>query len=131
MKDQTDRKAYAPMYMAEKKSIRTGGRVTTVRLESPFWDTLREAARGERVSLSTLVTRIDQTFSSSAESAQESRNLASRLRVFCLLYAWERHPLPRPGHAGEENAPSRAAQTCRLIHSISKGTTDAENEIEF
>lgn len=81
------------MYEGEKRSIRISGRSTTVRLERPFWSALEEIAEGDGVSLSTLISRVNGGFKERDmdESGKKNKaNLASCLRVFCLIRATAR-----------------------------------------
>jgi len=89
------------LYKGEKRSIRIRGRSTTVRLERPFWSALEEIAEGECVSISTIISRVNGGFQESDmdESGKKNKaNLASCLRVFCLMRATARDgempPLP-------------------------------------
>jgi predicted DNA-binding ribbon-helix-helix protein len=44
----------------EKRSILLRGRATGVRLESEFWEVIKEIARAERKTVAALVEQIDQ-----------------------------------------------------------------------
>ena len=61
-----------------KRSIMIAGHSTSISLEPPFWDALKEAAAAEGLPLSALVARID------AERVERAGppNLASALRVW-------------------------------------------------
>jgi predicted DNA-binding ribbon-helix-helix protein len=59
-----------------KRSIVVAGNKTSVSLEDPFWDALREIARMRHVTVSSLVSSID--------SQREHGNLSSALRLFVL-----------------------------------------------
>jgi predicted DNA-binding ribbon-helix-helix protein len=59
-----------------KRSIVIAGNKTSVSLEDPFWDALREIARKRHVTVSGLVSSID--------SQREHGNLSSALRLFVL-----------------------------------------------
>jgi predicted DNA-binding ribbon-helix-helix protein len=61
-----------------KRSIMIAGHATSISLEPPFWDALKEAAAAEGLPLSALVARID---AERVESATPT-NLASALRVW-------------------------------------------------
>ena len=59
-----------------KRSIVIGGRKTSVSLEDPFWDGLKNIAHAQRVTLSELVAQIDD--------ARKQSNLSSAIRLFVL-----------------------------------------------
>ena len=59
-----------------KRSIVIAGHKTSVSLEDAFWRGLKEIARAERTTLSTMVSQIDK-------SRQQS-NLSSAIRLFVL-----------------------------------------------
>ena len=65
-----------------KRSFTIGGHRTSISLEAPFWDALRDIARKERIPLARLVQRID-------EQRGES-GLSSAVRVWILYYFWKR-----------------------------------------
>lgn len=69
-----------------KRSIMIAGHSTSISLEPPFWDALKEAAAAEGLPLSALVARID------AERIEGDvpANLASALRVW--LFERARRP---------------------------------------
>ena len=69
-----------------KRSIMIAGHATSISLEPPFWDALKEAAEAERLPLSALVARIDAERIESDAPA----NLASALRVW--LFERARRP---------------------------------------
>jgi predicted DNA-binding ribbon-helix-helix protein len=57
-----------------KRSIVVAGNKTSVSLEDPFWEALREIARKQQVTVSGLVSSID--------SQREHGNLSSAIRLF-------------------------------------------------
>ena len=61
-----------------KRSFSIAGHKTSISLEAPFWDCLREVAAGESVSMAELVRRIDST--------RDGANLSSAVRVWLLAY---------------------------------------------
>jgi len=63
--------------MIRKRSIKVAGHETSVSLEEPFWDVLKEIARAEGISLVALVERIDRA---------RTGNLSSALRLHALGY---------------------------------------------
>jgi predicted DNA-binding ribbon-helix-helix protein len=74
-----------------KRSFSIKGHRTSISLEAPFWDALKEAAAEERVSLAALVADIDAT--------RDGANLSSAVRVW-LLDRWR-------GRARDGAAPPR------------------------
>lgn len=60
-----------------KHSIMIGGRKTSASVEDPFWDALRDIARGRKVTLSDVVGEIDQ-------GRGERTSLSSAIRVFVM-----------------------------------------------
>jgi predicted DNA-binding ribbon-helix-helix protein len=59
-----------------KRSIVIAGHKTSVSLEDPFWDSLKEIGRGQDMTLSEVVSDID--------ALRLSGNLSSAIRVFVL-----------------------------------------------
>jgi predicted DNA-binding ribbon-helix-helix protein len=59
-----------------KRSIILAGHKTSVSLEDPFWEGLKEIAKAKRHSLSDLVSGIDPD--------REHANLSSAIRLFVL-----------------------------------------------
>ena len=70
---ETSMKSQSPVL---KRSIRVGGHKTSVSLEEPFWNALKEIARGRDMTLSTLVAAI--------ESERQHHNLSAAIRLFVL-----------------------------------------------
>jgi predicted DNA-binding ribbon-helix-helix protein len=60
-----------------KRSILIGGHKTSVSLEEPFWTELKKIAHTRQMTLSELVTGIDDT-------RDEQSNLSSAIRLFVL-----------------------------------------------
>ena len=58
-----------------KRSVRIAGHVTSVSLEAPFWQGLREIAASRGLSVNALIAAID---------ASRSGNLSSAIRLFVL-----------------------------------------------
>lgn len=58
-----------------KRSVRIAGHPTSVSLEAPFWQALREIAARRQLSVNTLLAEID---------AARSGNLSSAVRLFVL-----------------------------------------------
>jgi predicted DNA-binding ribbon-helix-helix protein len=61
-----------------KHSFTIAGHKTSISLEAPFWDALKEAAKNEGLSLAALIKRIDK------ERGQAG--LSSAVRVWILAY---------------------------------------------
>jgi predicted DNA-binding ribbon-helix-helix protein len=59
-----------------KRSVSIAGHRTSISLEGPFWDGLREIAERDKLSVQSLIGRID------AERGEQ--NLSSAIRVFVL-----------------------------------------------
>ena len=59
-----------------KRSVSIAGHRTSISLEEPFWEALREIAAEEALSVQALVGRID--------SERGEQNLSSAIRVFVL-----------------------------------------------
>jgi predicted DNA-binding ribbon-helix-helix protein len=59
-----------------KRSVSIAGHRTSISLEEPFWEALREIAERESISVQALIGRID------AERGEQ--NLSSAIRVFVL-----------------------------------------------
>jgi predicted DNA-binding ribbon-helix-helix protein len=74
-----------------KRSVAIAGHRTSVSLEEPFWEALREIAARDGASVQALIGRID------AERGEQ--NLSSAIRVFVLESLREtasRRELPEP-----------------------------------
>jgi predicted DNA-binding ribbon-helix-helix protein len=59
-----------------KRSVVLSGHKTSISLEDAFWNSLKEIARSDNMSLSDLITEID--------SARHHGNLSSAIRLFVL-----------------------------------------------
>jgi predicted DNA-binding ribbon-helix-helix protein len=59
-----------------KRSIRIAGHRTSLSLEAPFWDALKEIAAGRGISLAALVGEID--------AGRARQNLSGAIRVYIL-----------------------------------------------
>jgi predicted DNA-binding ribbon-helix-helix protein len=62
-----------------KRSFTIGGHRTSISLEQPFWEALREIARSHRLPIAKLVQRIDS-------GRDQSSGLSSAVRVWILAY---------------------------------------------
>jgi predicted DNA-binding ribbon-helix-helix protein len=63
-------------YSSNKRSIAIGGRQTSVNLEEPFWQGLKEIAEIRAIRLTDLITVIDKD--------RRFANLSSAIRLFVL-----------------------------------------------
>ncbi|MDP8921211.1 MAG: ribbon-helix-helix domain-containing protein, partial [Pseudomonadota bacterium] len=59
-----------------KRSVSIAGHRTSISLEEPFWEVLREIAEREKLSIQALIGRID--------AERDEQNLSSAIRVFVL-----------------------------------------------
>jgi len=62
-----------------KRSVTISGHSTSVSLEEPFWEALRDIAKAKGVSINKLITQVD------AGRAPDT-GLSSALRVFVLAH---------------------------------------------
>lgn len=70
-----------------KRSFNIKGHSTSITLEGPFWDALKQAAEREGVSLAKLVETIDAT--------READGLSSAVRIWLLNYYRRSNPSQR------------------------------------
>jgi predicted DNA-binding ribbon-helix-helix protein len=68
-----------------KRSVTIAGHRTSISLERPFWDTLKELACTEETSVNELVRRIDM-------GRGENGSLSSAIRVYVLEAVKNRGP---------------------------------------
>jgi predicted DNA-binding ribbon-helix-helix protein len=68
-----------------KRSVELHGQRTSVSLEDPFWDQLKQIAGTRHMSISALICEID--------NQRQRRNLSSALRLFVLRTANARSEL--------------------------------------
>ena len=78
-----------------KRSFTIKGHRTSISLEAPFWDALRQAAAEERTSLAALVATID--------AGRGEAGLSSAVRVWVLDYV-RAHA---PAHASLRETPAQ------------------------
>ena len=77
--------APAPRARVRKRSISIAGHATSVSLEDPFWDALRDIAAARGCSVADLVRRVDTARAAAAAAGGGPPvNLSSALRVFVL-----------------------------------------------
>lgn len=79
-----------------KRSIMVGGHKTSVSLEDPFWDAVKEVAVFQNLTLRELVSQIDID--------REHSNLSSAIRVFVLDHYMSRALMRAPKASGSEAA---------------------------
>jgi predicted DNA-binding ribbon-helix-helix protein len=79
-----------------KRSIVVGGHKTSVSLEDPFWDAMKEIAALMRMTLSELISQID--------TDREHSNLSSAIRLFVLDHYMARGPMRAPKASASEAA---------------------------
>ena len=60
-----------------KRSVRISGHETSITLEEPFWDALRDIAQEQGISVNRLMSNIDK---------DRDSNLSSALRVYVLQH---------------------------------------------
>jgi len=65
----------------KKRSVVIAGHKTSVSLEAPFWEALKEIAAGRRTSVNRLIAELDR---------RRDDNLSSAIRVFVLEWALRR-----------------------------------------
>ena len=65
------------------RRVRIGGKDTSLRLEEPYWETLRLIAVERRIAVSQLITAIDRW-------RDDETNLSSAVRAFILQYVLDR-----------------------------------------
>jgi predicted DNA-binding ribbon-helix-helix protein len=95
-------KERAPMKsLVVKRSIVLAGHKTSVSLEEPFWQSLKDIASKRRQSLSELVGSID--------TERKFGNLSSAVRLFVLNHYQESAP-------SEHIAPSAGDSSGRISH---------------
>lgn len=75
----------------KKRSIAVGGHRTSVSLEEPFWQALKEMAGRRGVAVSELIAEVD--------ADRAAANLSSALRVYVLENF---RAEPRPGGEGQQ-----------------------------
>lgn len=61
-----------------KRSFTIGGHRTSISLEAPFWDALKDIAKREKLPLARLVHRIDE--------GRDDSGLSSAVRIWILRY---------------------------------------------
>lgn len=82
-----------------KRSVVIGGHKTSVSLEEPFWQAVREITDKRSITVSELLREIDQ--------ARDSTNLSSAVRVFVLDQFRQRANAAQARLTSETKAPPR------------------------
>ena len=67
----------------EKRSVKINGQPTSVSLEDPFWQALKEIAAKQNIAVQDPVLKIDE--------GRTHGNLSSAIRVHVLSYYYDRH----------------------------------------
>jgi len=80
-----------------KRSVVIGGHKTSVSLEDPFWAEVRSIADAEKMTVSSLLRRIDRE--------RSNANLSSAIRVYVLENVRDRANRPRRAE-GELHRPA-------------------------
>lgn len=78
-------------YESVTRSVRVHGLVTSVRLETEFWEILEMMASDEGLTAPQFITRL---YDEVLVERGEVRNLASLLRVVCAVHLSRRPPAP-------------------------------------
>jgi predicted DNA-binding ribbon-helix-helix protein len=78
--------------MFTKHSIRIGERVINIRMESEFWDALRDIAADRNTTLSVLLKEV----AGKADGNVDGRQLASAVRVYILEQVMSVKPATTP-----------------------------------
>ena len=65
------------MSALKKRSVNLHGHATSVTMEEPFWDCLKDIAKDRKLSLNALIAEIDEG---------NEGNLSSALRVYVLEF---------------------------------------------
>ncbi len=81
-----------------KRSVVIGGHKTSVSLEEPFWQAVREITDARAITVSELLREIDQN--------RSNANLSSAVRVFVLENAIARAEAARRRHDNDLDAPT-------------------------
>ncbi len=73
-------------YSGETRSVRLGGHVTSVRLETAYWEILEEVSHAQGMTLGKFLTTLHDEV---LDLRGEVQNFASLLRCACLTYVEE------------------------------------------
>jgi len=83
--------------LVEKRSVVIAGHKTSVSIEDPFWNLLKEIAKERDQTVADLVTEVDKD--------REHGNLSSALRMFVLGYARDQAEVVQRGQTARVNGP--------------------------
>jgi len=86
-----------------KRSVIINGHKTSVSLEQPFWNIVRDIAHDERTTVSAVLRRIDE--------ARQHANLSSAVRVYVL-----EHTRARVAKPADQSAPMPIESPVRQPH---------------
>ncbi len=75
--------ADSSLWTSQTKSLRIDGVVTSIRLEHFFWDTLKEIAYRDDMTVNSLITKL---YFESIDAEHDLGNFTSFLRVCCARY---------------------------------------------
>ena len=67
----------------KKKSISLFGHNTSILLEEDFWQALQDIAQRQETTVRKIISDLDLP---TTDAPNKARNLASRIRVYCLNY---------------------------------------------
>ena len=70
-----------------KRSFNIAGHRTSISLEAPFWEALKDLAEAQSIPLAHLVARVDQK--------RGATNLSSAVRIYILMQYRSIRSLPR------------------------------------
>jgi len=73
-------------YFGETRSVRLGGHVTSVRLETAYWEILEEVSNAQGMTLGKFLTTLHDEV---LDLRGEVQNFTSLLRCACLTYVEE------------------------------------------
>ena len=70
-----------------KRSVTIQGHRTSISLEEPFWDCLKQIADTRGISVSALIADIDSTRTTQLAAGRQTGGLSSTIRIFILEWA--------------------------------------------
>jgi predicted DNA-binding ribbon-helix-helix protein len=100
----------------QKRSIVIAGRKTSVSLEDPFWNGLREIAARQKLTVPALVQSIDQD--------RQHSNLSSAVRMFVLRHYQEMAD-------AQDRAQTNAGRTVLVALAAHDGESDGGSKTEI
>ena len=75
--EQFVKKFLKDLILSQKRSIKIAGHKTSISIEKPYWDALKEIAKNNKTSLVSIIQQIDV-------SQRDNANLSSAIRLFVL-----------------------------------------------